>query len=387
VPTRMTLRSGLAMAGTLVPGILALHGCTLDLSTLLWPERAPAQLTLADVFQDPVVYPLDRVANSLRLADLDGDGRGDLVFLADPNSTALGVLHRGADGFDSATYTELERGWMSVTPADLDGDDTTDLVLADYTQGVAMLPGRGDGTFEDLRHLASGTQFPNVVLPADLDLDGDVDLAIVYFSAQDVSVSLNVGGGHFAWPRFYEALLDQSFGGAVTDLDGDGFPDLLVIGKQAAPGSFFRNRGDGTFAPAVAFASDVPRIADVVPADVDGDGNLDLLAGSYDGIFLLHNEGGGTLAPAVSIYPAASLTLLAVDFTGDGAPDLVTDFGLLVNNGDGTFGPLIDLGVTFRPNSVVAGDVNGDGLPDLAGLANGGVTILLGRGPRETAAP
>jgi hypothetical protein len=354
-----------------------------DLSALLWPERAPAQITLADVFQTPVFYPLDRVATSLRLADLDGDGHTDVIFLADPNNTALGVFHNaGPEGFDPARYTELERGWLSVTAGDLNGDGAADLVLLDRSWDVVTLLNRGDGTFEDPSYQMSG-QYPNVALLADLDLDGDLDFAVVFFSSDPLMVRMNNGRGDFytdSWAGdHYAALTEFSFHGAVGDLDGDGFPDLLVVGKQVAPGSFFHNRGDGTFAPAVAFASDVPRIFDVVPADLNGDGDIDLVAGSFDGIFVLYNEGAGQLAPAVSVASFASLSLLAVDFTGDGAPDLVTDFGLLVNNGDGTFGPLMDFGVSFLPNSVVAGDVNSDGRPDLVGIANGGVTVLRGR--------
>ena len=221
--------------------------------------------------------------------------------------------------------------------------------------------------------------FPNAVLLADVDLDGDLDLIVVYFSEQHVAVSLNDGSGSFAAPRFHDALGDTSFDGAVGDIDGDGFPDLLVVTKGLTSGSILRNQGDGTFAAPVAFGSDVAELFDVVPADLDGDGTLDLLVQGSDGVFALHNEGAATFAPAVLVYPVWSSTLLAADVTGDGAPDLVAGPVLLVNKGDGTFSPPIDLEMHFQPGSIAVGDVNGDGLADLAGIADGGITVLLSR--------
>ena len=75
--------------------------------------RTPEPVSLAEVFQDPVSYPLDRPARSLSVADLDGDGRNDLLVVTDPNSSAIGVLRNlGEAGFDSPRYTELQDTWL-----------------------------------------------------------------------------------------------------------------------------------------------------------------------------------------------------------------------------------------------------------------------------------
>jgi hypothetical protein len=95
--TRATAHPAGPANAILILGLLALRSCT-----LLWPQRAPGQLSLVDVFQDPVSYPLDRTAKSLSLAALDGDGTYDLVFI-------------------------------------------------DYGWGIATLLSHGDGAFEDSR--------------------------------------------------------------------------------------------------------------------------------------------------------------------------------------------------------------------------------------------
>ena len=76
--------------------------------------------------------------------------------------------------------------------------------------------------------------------------------------------------------------------------------------------------------------------------------------------------------------------LIALDFTGDGAADIVTGndgstVSLLAGRGDGTFFNRVDHAVNFAPRSIVAGDFSGDGKPDVA-IANGkrqGVSLLV----------
>jgi hypothetical protein len=92
---------------------------------------------------------------------------------------------------------------------------------------------------------------------------------------------------------------------------------------------------------------------------------------------------------APETYPNA---VAVGDFNGDGIPDLiVADNGLddgsqsglsvLLGNGDGSFQAPVHIATSFRPVSVVAGDFDADGIPDLAVTTNSGaVGIFLGNG-------
>src|ERR1700746_61854 len=110
-------------------------------------------------------------------------------------------------------------------------------------------------------------------------------------------------------------------------------------------------------------------------------GSVSILLGKPDGRF-----------QAAGDYPTASGSLprfgIAGDFNGDGIPDIaVANLGsnsisILLGNGDGSFQPHVDYVVGNGPLSIVAGDFNGDGKVDLA-VANSGsnsISVLLGNG-------
>ncbi len=129
-----------------------------------------------------------------------------------------------------------------------------------------------------------------------------------------------------------------STGCALRDLDGDGYPDLIVAnGNDMArqPVVVYRNQG-GTFPLNPTWVSgDVDYNGHLDLADVDGDGKLDL---------------------AVAVYLGAS---------GFSTPGHVKIYR---GNGDGTFSslPVWVSADSFYCFSVAFGDLNMDGLPDLA---------------------
>ena len=94
------------------------------------------------------------------------------------------------------------------------------------------------------------------------------------------------------------------------------------------------------------------------------------------------------LNPQSPVVEEAPDSIVSGDFNGDGIPDvavanhLSNSVTVLLGNGDGTFAPSALLGTGLYPYSIVVADFNGDGNLDLA-LANIGsdtLTILLGHG-------
>jgi hypothetical protein len=147
----------------------------------------------------------------------------------------------------------------------------------------------------------------------------------------------------------------------------------------------------------------------MVAADFDGDGTLDLavatIAADRPGggcITELLGLGNGSFVEAADIaihgIPTAMVT---GDFNQDGIPDLaVATFAgdrpgggcitVLLGLGgaeNGGFQPAFDIPVSGQPTSLVTGDFNGDGIPDLAVATvedrpggGGCITVLLGLG-------
>jgi hypothetical protein len=151
--------------------------------------------------------------------------------------------------------------------------------------------------------------------------------------------------------------------------------------------------GDGTFQTARNFSAGTVPLS-VAVADFNGDGVADLAVanGESNNVSVLLGNGDGTFQAAVNYATGANPDSVAVgDFNGDGIPDLVvanagnspytdSSVSVLLSNGDGTFRAAVNYVAGAYPTSVAVGDLNGDGLLDLAVAFTGGVRVLLGNG-------
>lgn len=163
-------------------------------------------------------------------ADVDGDGRSDLIVQA--NSGAfLSVFRNNGDGTFRQTRTNpLTSAATSCASADFNEDGKLDLVAAEYAAGlVSVLPGRGDGTFDPPRSIASRAG-SRILALGDLNCDGHVDVAVSHLGTAQVGVLLGRGDGSFDSNTLTVAApgATSALGVAIGDLDGDGRPDLMI---------------------------------------------------------------------------------------------------------------------------------------------------------------
>ncbi|UCD18127.1 MAG: VCBS repeat-containing protein, partial [Candidatus Zixiibacteriota bacterium] len=116
--------------------------------------------------------------------------------------------------------------------------------------------------------------WPLYAHPADLDNDGDLDLAVANYGADKVTVLMNDGSGVFSpYTAYPVGIYPRSL--VASDFDGDGDLDLVVSNMDSDNISILLNYGNGTFAPEVTYATgDNP--SSIFGADFDSDGDIDL---------------------------------------------------------------------------------------------------------------
>lgn len=149
--------------------------------------------------------------------DVTGDGLPDDVVARSLGLTLVGPL----------PDLLLSQPVAQAAIADLDGDGLGDIAAtAPLENRVYVLISEGGGDFATPTTAATGRR-PQALVPVDVDLDGDLDLAVTNSGARSVSLLENLGAGAFA----PDALLDVGSGPvdiASADLDADGDFDLAV---------------------------------------------------------------------------------------------------------------------------------------------------------------
>jgi hypothetical protein len=248
------------------------------------------------------------IARSVKIADVNNDGVPDILvanFCDTPNEADCGVNTPGSVGvlpgvdqtfFLEHTYLSGGAQTYSLAVADLNGDGKPDLVVANAgSDTVGILLGNGDGTFKKAVTYPAGF-FPASVAVADVNGDGKPDLVVA--NTQDngngsVGVLLGNGDGTFASIVNYASGGNSPLSVAVADVNGDGKPDMVVANYNYGVGVLLGN-GDGTFRAPLIYSTGGNTPFSVAIADVNGDGKPDLVvvnANSNDIGVLLNNTG------------------------------------------------------------------------------------------------
>lgn len=293
----------------------------LDVLKTGWHGRAVVARNLGGgKFEIAAEYAVEGQAAGVRLADLDQDGRLDLLYTARGSGykgdLASGRLYArrglGRSTFSPALEFEAGPSAYYVETADLNNDRFLDVVVPnEHGATVQYWINPGKTLFENPKLLVrrtleatpitgQRTHAINDVRAADLNGDGKLDLVTANLGTSTISIFSGNGDGTFQSDTLLEAGENGAFL-AVGDLNGDGARDFAITHWTADYLSVFLNQGNGRFAPRRDHKTGMGNYG-LTLADLDGDGKLDAVTANYRerSLSVLRGIGDGTFQPAVT---------------------------------------------------------------------------------------
>jgi hypothetical protein len=272
--------------------------------------------------------------NAVAAADLNGDGRVDVVFTgvapsADVANIVVALSQDDSSFKESSAYAFDAPATVptGVTIADFNGDGHPDLAVThttpDFTSGsVDILFGAGDGTFPTSTSIPVGA-YPYAIAAGDFNGDGRKDLAITDNASNNLTILTSNGDGTFQVSQISAAAPTTAI--AIADLNHDGLADIAVATTGSATAlTVLLNKGNGAFADPQRYRVDTVPSA-IAIADYDGDGQLDVAIAnrSSSAVLVFLGNSDGTLQDPTSFSASTDgLSLATADFNLDGEPDL-----------------------------------------------------------------
>lgn len=363
-----------------------------------------------------ITIPTGNGPGATVIADFDGDGKPDLAVNCGSDHTIYVYRNISTNGilstssFASPVVIQLGTGGEeSMVAADVDGDGKQDLVFLDYNSNSVVvlqnLSTPGNINFGPRVNFAVGSG-PVGVAVGDLDGDGKPDIVTANFTGSTISILRNISTAGIINTNSFAAATNMTASAntravAIADLDGDGKPDIIELNENSSTSSavsVYRNtstQGNISLAARQDFSGPV-NCYKMAIGDMDGDGKLDIVFVSFatgQSVSVYRNistPGSIALAPRIDFSLGGWGNWVAVgDLDGDGKPDIaavtqsssklslfrnISTAGIFTNS---SLASRLDFASGSNPYGVAIGDLDGDGRPDIVFVNNKSTSVSI----------
>lgn len=349
----------------------------------------------------PGYYPYD-----VKIGDIDGDSKNDVVVVF--NKSNLVSVFRNTSSIGSislASKVDFVTGSQprNVSVGDLDGDGKLDLVVTNSASNTISIfrntSSSGSISFASKQDFATSS-IPQGVVLSDIDGDGKLDVVVGNRGASTISTFLNTSStgsiSLAAKQDFTTGTGPRDVG--IADIDGDGKKDVVTANYDGMSFSVLLNTsttGGITFSPKTDVSHSGISPIDLTLGDIDGDGLADIVVASYYSYrasIYRNTSSIGSVSFATRIdlnsigYNANVESVKLGDIDGDGKLDVVPfNFHQYVERNTSSLGSISFAGSLIilstrngnsNFNRGAIGDLDGDGLLDLASISIDGILAV-----------
>jgi uncharacterized repeat protein (TIGR01451 family) len=363
----------------------------------------------SNLFRAPVPFPLPgQYPLAVATGDLNGDGRTDVVWggwaLVPIGGGYLGVfgylqvyLHEPAGTLAAPVQYSLgqNRSPRSLAVADVNGDGRADVIVGTSTSVGVLLQNAQGG-------LDAMVEYPTPracqVATGDFNHDGRMDVVAICSGGADIL--LQDAGGSLSGPISVDVPSHSYSDVAVGDFNGDGRDDLALGGESSSgPNTptvaLLMQLAGGGFGPPVIRNVGGPMMVayGLAAGDLNGDGRDDLVVSHSQNLSIFYQTAAGMPISPTNLPPFQAESLAIGDINSDGRADLVGtsstgQVGTFLQTAAGTLSAILTDALPAGPDpssrrALALGDLDGDGGLDAAvgvQLYTNELTILY-RGP------
>jgi large repetitive protein len=239
---------------------------------------------------------LGSAASTLGIGDFAGISRGDVLLQTAPGDVFIAFA--GEMSWDSIRFVRnVAAGWKVVAIADMDGDGKSDIVWHHETVGSVFVWLMDGGVIKEIRAWGSASLDWQVVGAGDLDGDGKADLVWQNTVSGDTQI---------AYSRLTQTFVMETIGTAapgyqvifIGDFNGDGKSDLVLRRADGALQVWLMN-GVTVTAQVVVLPTQEPNVRVFAVGDIDGDGRADIVFRKPDGSITIYFTRDDLSAPLV----------------------------------------------------------------------------------------